>query len=97
MRHIPTFALTALTACASLAQIAAVDEATCQSYGAPPGTDRYTACRMMQQELRMQENAARRAAFIQAAANARSRRGDDLSCTSQRTGFGVTQTDCRSR
>jgi hypothetical protein len=52
---------------------------------------------MMQQELRMQENAARRAAFIQAAANARSRRGDDLSCTSQRTGFGVTQTDCRSR
>ncbi len=54
----------ALTGCLSLPkppspqEIAARDDATCQSYGAKPGTDMYVSCRMQLAQERQRERAA---------------------------------------
>lgn len=41
-----------LAGCASPERLAARDDATCQGYGAKPGSDVYIACRMKQDEIR---------------------------------------------
>jgi hypothetical protein len=76
---LPVFALLgtlALASCAgSLAEqafmpdrVAARDDATCQSYGASPGSQRYQDCRLQLDANRTQENASRRALMATGAA-----------------------------
>lgn len=43
-------AVLTLSACASPQQIAAIDDQTCQSMGATPGSDAYLQCRLIQQQ-----------------------------------------------
>lgn len=45
------------------AQIAAADDASCQSYGAKPGTDIYIQCRMQKDQQRQANRAAVAAAI----------------------------------
>lgn len=56
-----------LSACATgptPAQIAAADDASCQSYGASPGSDAYYQCRMAKDQQRQQARAALAAAIL---------------------------------
>lgn len=54
----------ALTGCGpSRQQVAADDDATCQSYGAAPGSQAYIECRMRRDTTRMEGDNARRAAI----------------------------------
>lgn len=46
------------------ANIAASDDAQCQSYGASPGTDRYFHCRLIMNQQRQANNAALAAAIL---------------------------------
>jgi hypothetical protein len=56
-----------LGACgASRQELAADDDATCQSYGAVPGSQPYIECRMRRDNTRQQGNDLRRAAAIAA-------------------------------
>lgn len=48
---------------ASRQQLAADDDATCQSYGAQPGSTAYMQCRMQRDGIRQQGDEARRAAI----------------------------------
>lgn len=64
MRSIAALALLALTGCASQQQIAANDDATCQSYGAVPGSNAYIQCRMQRDGIRQQGAEARRTAIL---------------------------------
>lgn len=43
-----------LGGCITPEQLAVRDDATCQSYGAQPGTDRYTNCRLQVAQQRQQ-------------------------------------------
>lgn len=52
-------ALLALSGCASAEQIAAADNAKCQSFGATPGTPTYVECRMEQDRLRARRRPVR--------------------------------------
>lgn len=53
-----------LAGCASRQEIAADDDATCQSYGAQPGSNAYVECRMRRDNIRQQGAEARRAAIL---------------------------------
>ncbi len=52
-------AAAALTGCMTAEKIAALDDGTCQSYGAKKGTDVYVQCRMAQDQTRAQQQMAR--------------------------------------
>lgn len=53
-----------LAGCASRQELAADDDATCQSYGVQPGSQAYVQCRMQRDGIRQQGNEARRAAIL---------------------------------
>ncbi len=53
-----------LAGCASRQEIAAVDDDTCQSYGAAYGSPAYIQCRMQRDQLRQQDRTARAAAVL---------------------------------
>lgn len=58
--------LAGLGACRSTQELAAHDDATCQSYGAPAGSDAYVQCRMLQSQLRASQQQATSAALMSA-------------------------------
>lgn len=65
MRIVAVFVVAGLlTGCASRQEIAMDDDATCQSYGAAPGTQAYIQCRMQRDGIRQQGAEARRAAIL---------------------------------
>ncbi len=98
--------LLGLANCASPAEIAARQDATCQSYGLVPGSPGYAECRMRLAQMQHEDNMQRRAALSQALMNA----GDAMSqpapvivtpatnptinCTTQGMGGGMTSTSC---
>src|SRR5712691_7650704 len=60
----------ALCGCASPEQIAARQDAICQSYGAVPGSPEYTDCRLRLVEMENRNDMERRRALSQGLANA---------------------------
>lgn len=89
-----------LTACASAQQLAANDDATCQSFGAPPGTQAYFDCRMNLDQRRANHRrdvANTLAQGLQDVGHQMSQRGQNTSsgtsCVSRRNG-DVVYTDC---
>lgn len=57
-RWLAIFCCLGLAGCASAAQMAQQDDATCRSYGATPGTDSYVQCRLIQQNRRDEDRRA---------------------------------------
>lgn len=56
----------ALAGCASRQDLAQIDDETCRSYGAQPGSQTYIECRMQKDQLRQQGQTARAAAILSA-------------------------------
>jgi hypothetical protein len=57
--------LLALVTCGpSVAELAAADDAKCQSYGARPGSDAYVQCRLTMDTQRATDRSLRRAAVL---------------------------------
>jgi len=64
MKRAALLALLVLSGCASRQEIAMDDDATCQSYGAAPGSPAYMQCRMQRDGIRQQGAEARRTAIL---------------------------------
>jgi hypothetical protein len=58
------FASLLLGGCVSAEKLAAIDDQKCQSYGARPGSDAYTQCRVAMDNQRATDRSMRRAAII---------------------------------
>jgi hypothetical protein len=82
-----------LAGCASRQELAASDDATCQSYGAPPGSQNYFDCRMNLDQARAQN----RRAAVQGLANGLSAAGQQMSQRAQSAPSTSTSTHCTSQ
>ena len=65
-----------LSGCVTTQEQATIDDDTCRSFGAKPGTDAYVQCRVAQQQQRTQI----RAALIGAPADTCTKIGNTTSC-----------------
>lgn len=74
-------------------RVASREDATCQSYGANPGSDRYQNCRMQLAQMRGQHNAQVMAIMAAAASTPLIPPKQSLDCTSN-TSYGRTTTHC---
>lgn len=74
--------------------LAQQDDGQCRSYGASPGSDAYTQCRMMIAQQRETRHESRRRGMLAAAIAMQPPPSRPVNCTS--TGYGnVVNTSCR--
>ena len=91
-----------LAGCASAAQVAAIDDNKCQSYGFAPGSEGYAQCRMTMDVQRQQARAAAIAsvqAGMQSVGNAYGNmplpQQRSMLCSTTATGPGSSSTLCQ--